>query len=329
MKQAVLGIDISKKDFHVVLMREDKTTKPKMFNNQPEGFDALHSWLSKQGVRTVHACLEATSTYGEALAEFLFEAGHTVSVVNPVRIKKFAQSELMRTKTDKVDAAIIARFCKAIQPQAWKPLAPEVKELQALLRRLESLMTIREQERNRLETATSTVAEITIAHLQSLEQLIEQVKQLINDHFDKHPQLKQQRQLLTSIPGIGEQTAAVILAELGCVENYKSARQLAADAGLTPQEYSSGCSVKGKPRLSRVGNPRLRKALYMPAVVAMTHNPLLKSFAERLLNRGKVKMQALGAVMRKLLHLAYGILKSQQPFDPNYLSKNKNSIAYA
>ncbi len=111
MKQTVLGIDISKKDFHVVLMTEDTTTKPKVFKNQPQGFESLQTWLSKQGVRSVHACLEATSTYGEALAEFLYEAGHKVSVVNPSRIKGFAKSELIRTKTDQVDAAVIARFC--------------------------------------------------------------------------------------------------------------------------------------------------------------------------------------------------------------------------
>lgn len=321
MIQTVLGIDISKKDFHVVLMNENKTTKPKVFKNTPQGFESLQSWLTQQGVTKVHACMEATSIYGEALAEVLFQSGHTVSIVNPSRIKGFAKSELIRTKTDKVDAALIARFCKAITPQAWTPLPPEVKELQALLRRLESLREMYQQEQNRLETATAPVAELIESHLQYLQQLIEQVKQLIHDHFEKYPTLKAQRELLTSIPGIGQQTAAVLLGEMGCLAQYHSARQLAAHAGLTPQEYSSGCSVKGKSRLSHLGNARLRKALYMPAVVAMRHNPLLKSFSERLLKRGKVKMQVIGAIMRKLLHLVYGILKSNQPFDPNYLTQ--------
>jgi transposase len=147
-----------------------------------------------------------------------------------------------------------------------------------------------------------------------------QVKQLLADHFDQHPHLKQQRDLLISIPGIGEQTAALLLAEMGFLDTYDHARQLAAHAGLTPCEFSSGSSVKGKPRLSLVGNSRLRKALYLPAVCAMRHNPLLKAFAQRLLARGKLKMQVIGALMRKLLPLAYGILKSQQPFGPFYLS---------
>jgi transposase len=320
MSKTVLGIDISKKDFHVVLMHENRTTKPKVFKNNQEGFESLLDWLSKSGVTQVHGCMEATSTYGEALAEFLVQTGHQVSVVNPSRIKGFAKSELIRTKTDKVDAGVIARFCLAIAPEFWTPLPPEVKELQALLRRFESLTDMYNQEHNRLETATPTVAALIESHLTQLKQLQTEVKNLIRDHFDNHPDLKAKRDLLTSIPGIGQQTAAVLLAEMGSIQKYRNARQLAAHAGLTPQERTSGSSVQGKSRLSNVGNPRLRKALYMPAVVAITHNPLLKLFAQRLLDRGKVKMQVLGAVMRKLLHFAFGILRSQKPFDPNYLN---------
>ncbi|WP_341732440.1 transposase [Microcoleus sp. EPA2] len=121
-------------------------------------------------------------------------------------------------------------------------------------------------------------------------------------------------------PGLGDLTASILLAEIGDVSDYDNARQLAAYAGLTPCERSSGTSVKGKTRLSCTGNVRLRKALYLPAVVAMRHNPLLKAMSDRLLGRGKVKMQVIGALMRKLVHLAFGILKSQKPFDPNYLT---------
>lgn len=320
MKPTVLGIDISKKKFHAALMLENGKTKPKVFSNEPEGFNELLTWLNRHHVTSIHACMEATSIYGEALAEFLYEAGYTVSVVNPARIKGFAKGELLRTKTDKVDAALIARFCAAIRPPAWIPLSPEVKELQALLRRLESLMEIQQQEKNRLETATGTIAQSIQSHLEYLEQAISQTKELISDHFDQHPNLKAQRDLLTTIPGIGEHSAAVVLAEIGTVQAYKNARQVAAHAGLTPVERKSGSSVNGKPRLSRMGNARLRNGLYWPAIVAMRHNPLLKTFGERLLARGKAKMQVIGAVMRKLLHLAFGILKSNKPFDPNFLS---------
>ena len=320
MTPTFLGIDISKKDFHVFLLKEERGSKPKKFTNSTEGFESLNKWLKKLGVEEFHACMEATSIYGDALAEFLYEAGYQVSVVNPARIKGFAKSELLRTKTDSVDAALIARFCAAIKPSFWKPTPFEVKELQALLRRLESLTQMYQQEENRLETATETIAKLTRAHLEYIQEQQAEIKKMMSDHFDQYPHLKQQRELLTSIPGIGEQTAAVLLAEVGRIEDYKNARQLAAYAGLTPCERSSGTSVHGKTRLSCTGNVRLRKALYMPAVVAMRCNPLLKAMSERLLGRGKVKMQVIGALMRKLVHLAFGILKSQKPFDPNYLT---------
>ena len=320
MTPTFLGIDISKKDFHVFLLKEERGSKPKKFTNSTEGFESLNKWLKKLGVEELHACMEATSIYGDALAEFLYEAGYQVSVVNPARIKGFTKSELLRTKTDSVDAALIARFCAAIKPSFWKPTPFEVKELQALLRRLESLTQMYQQEENRLETATETIAKLTRAHLEYIQEQQAEIKKMMSDHFDQYPHLKQQRELLTSIPGIGEQTAAVLLAEVGRIEDYKNARQLAAYAGLTPCERSSGTSVHGKTRLSCTGNVRLRKALYMPAVVAMRCNPLPKAMSERLLGRGKVKMQVIGALMRKLVHLAFGILKSQKPFDPNYLT---------
>jgi transposase len=313
-----LGIDISKKDFHVVLITGETRTKPRKFTNDPKGFESLQQWLKQKEIEQMHACMEATSIYGDALAEFLYSIGFEVSIVNPARIKGFAKSELLRTKTDSVDAALIARFCAAIKPALWQPTAPEIKELQALMRRLDSLQEMVRAEQNRLETATAKVAELTQSHLTYLQEQQTLIKQLISDHFDRHPELKQQRDLLVSIPGIGAQTAAVLLAEIGRIEDYQSARQLAAHAGLTPCERSSGTSVHGKSRLSCTGNSRLRKALYMPAVVSMRHNPLLKAFSDRLLDRGKAKMQAIGAIMRKLVHLAFGILKSQQPFDPNY-----------
>jgi transposase len=313
-----LGIDISKKDFHVVLLMGETRTKPRKFTNDLQGFESLQQWLKQKEIEQMHACMEATSIYGDALAEFLYSLGFEVSIVNPTRIKGFAKSELLRTKTDSVDAALIARFCAAIKPALWQPTAPELKELQALMRRLDSLQEMVTAEHNRLETATTKVAELTQSHLNYLHEQQTLIKQLISDHFDQHPDLKQQRDLLVSIPGIGSQTAAVLLSEIGRIEDYQNARQLAAHAGLTPCERSSGTSVHGKTRLSCTGNSRLRKALYMPAVVSMRHNPLLKAFCERLLDRGKAKMQAIGAIMRKLVHLAFGILKSQKPFDPNY-----------
>jgi transposase len=214
-----LGIDISKKDFHVVLLTGETRTKPRKFTNDPTGFESLQQWLNQKGIDRLHACMEATSIYGDALAEFLYSLGFEVSIVNPARIKGFAKSELLRTKTDSVDAALIARFCAAIKPKLWQPTAPEIKELQALVRRLDSLQEMVTAEQNRLETATAKVAELTNSHLEYLKQQQELIKQLISDHFDRHPELKQQRDLLVSIPGIGSQTAAVLLSEIGRIED--------------------------------------------------------------------------------------------------------------
>jgi transposase len=318
MVEAVLGIDVGKHKLHVALLLPGKKPKPKAITNSADGHQALLNWLQQQGCDCVHACLESTSTYGEAVAEVLYQAGHPVSIVNPARIKGFAQGELSRIKTDKADAALIARFCAAMQPSLWQPLPTEVKQLQSLVRRLEALKDIYQQESNRLETVTAQVAALVGEHLDYLKADIKRTEQLIKDHIDQQPQLKQQRDLLQSIPGIGETTAALVLAELGSVQTFESAKQLAAYIGLSPQEHSSGSSVRGRTQLSRMGNGRLRKAFYMPAVVAKQHNPIIRAFCERLATRGKHQMQIIGAAMRKLVHLVYGVLKHNRPFDPNF-----------
>lgn len=319
LEESVLGIDIGKSKFHVCLLLPNGKARPKVFDNTAAGHQELLDWLGKFDVHRTHACMEATGSYGMALARFLFDAKQTVSVVNPGRVKGFAQSEMTRTKTDKVDAAVIARFCRALRPEAWSPPAPEVEQLQALMRRLEALMQMKQQEANRLEASpTGDVRASIEAHMRYLDEDITKTKQLINDHFDQHPGLKAQRQLLISIPGIAEQTAAAILAEIGSIEAFASARQLAAYCGLTPREKLSGTSVRGRPCLSRMGNARLRKALFLPAIAAARHNPFLQQLRQRLLERGKSKMAIVGAAMRKLIHLAYGVLKSGKPFDPEY-----------
>ena len=317
MDLPILGIDIAKRKFDVALMVGGKI-KNKVCQNTPEGFKELLRWLERQGVRQTHACMEATGNYGEALAVALGDAGHLVSIVNPARIQGFAKSELLRTKTDQVDAGLIARFCAAMKPDAWTPPPVEVRHLQALVRRLDVLNALKMEEENRLESTPAdspTVSSIQ-AHLHFLRKEIAATEALIRDHFDQYSGLRAQRDLLTSIPGIGDKTAAVILAEIRCVGDYESARQLVAYAGLAPRERLSGSSVRGKARLCKTGNGRLRRALYMPAVVAKRYNPTIQAFCHRLLERGKAPKAVIGAAMRKLLHIVYGVLKSGRPFDP-------------
>jgi transposase len=314
-----LGIDVAKEKFDAVLLEAEGRQHYRSFANQEVGFIALAKWLKRQQVASLHACLEATGTYGLALANYLHRAGIKVSVVNPACIKAFAQSELKRTKTDRVDAGVIARFCRAMAPTPWQPPAEEMAQLQALLRRLESLQEMLTAEKNRLQTPglTEAVQASLQRTVELLEEEIARLEREIAEHIKQHPTLQQKRDLLTSIQGIGEKTANLILSEMGQI-NFTRARQAAAYAGLVPQERRSGSSVRGKARLSKRGNRRLRKALYWPAVVAMRYNPLLKEFAARLKAAGKPTMVIIGAIMRKLIHLAFGVLKSNQPFNPNY-----------
>jgi transposase len=320
MTEPTLGIDIAKLKFNVCLIRTSGKLKHKVFPNTASGFEQLLAWLSKQNVEGGHACLEATGAYSEPLALYLHEAGYVVSLINPAAIKAFAGSRLSRTKTDRVDAELIARFCLAQEPPQWTPLAMEVRELQALVRRLESLIEMRVMEENRLSSGgvVDTVRRSLEEHLAYLSQEIKRTEELIRKHINSHPGLKQQTQLLDSIPGIAETTAALLLSEITDIKQYRSARQVAAYAGLVPRERQSGSSVRGRTRLSKIGNARLRRALYFPAITALRCSPFFQSWAKGLQARGKSKMSVICAVMRKLLHVAYGVLKSEKPFDPEW-----------
>lgn len=317
-----LGIDISKAKFDAALLAPEGTIRHKVFSNDVNGFAQLLTWLGHLKAQQVHACLEATGTYGEALAAFLAEQGHTVSLVNPAIIHAFAQSQMSRTKTDKVDAKLIARFCRERRPPAWSPPPQEIRELQALVRRLEALLEMRQMEKNRLLAGIGVEAVKTSLeeHLDYLDQQIKRTKRRIKEHIEQNPALKEQRDLLVSIPGIGQATASAILAELGQLTQFKGVRQVAAFAGLVPRLRESG-KFKGHVCLSKLGSARLRKALYMPAMVAVRFNPAIKALSKRLLARGKCKMSILGAAMRKLLHIAYGVLKSGKPFDSALATK--------
>jgi transposase len=218
------------------------------------------------------------------------------------------------------DAEQIARFCQLHQPPPWTPPAPEVRTLQALVRRLDALIEMRQSEKNRLAAgpAASEVVTSIETVLAFLDKEIKDIKAQIKEHINRHPDLRSKRDLLTSIPGIAESSAAAILSELGDVTQFSGARQVAAFAGLVPKLRQSGTSVRGRATLSKRGSPRLRHALYFPAMTALRFNPLIRALRERLEEKGKAKMAILGAAMRKLLHLVYGVLKSGKPFDPNF-----------
>jgi transposase len=315
----LLGIDVSKKTFNVVLLRNEKK-KHKQFANHQPGFAELSDWLGKQGVAQVWACLEATGSYTEALACYLHQAGHKVSLVSPARIKAYGQSQLRRTKNDRADADLIARFCHDTRPRFWTPPPTEQRELQALVRHLDDLIETRQQLQNRFTDGPqiSAVLDSLRQLIARLDEQIKEIEQQIKRHLDNHPDLKQAHDLLVSIKSVGTRTATVLLGEIERLRQYRQSEEVVAYAGLNPKQRQSGTSIKGKTCLSKTGNARVRKALYLPAVNAIQYNPIVKRLAERLEKRGLCRMAIIGAAMRKLLQLAFGVLKTGKPFYENH-----------
>jgi len=321
MAISILGVDISKKAFDVALLRIGKF-KHKKFRNSESGFKELSVWLDRLKADELHVCMEATGTYGEALARYVYDADFKVSVVNPARIKGFSQGELMRTKTDKSDASLIARFCLAMTPSFWAPEAGEIRLLRDFSRRYESLLEVRQQELNRLDVIGVELKSDVENHISYLDTSIVEIRKRIRDHIDHNPDLKRKKELLESIPGMGEVTINVVLSEFADISRFDSAKQLASFIGLAPKHRLSGTSVRGRTSMSKIGNAKVRKSFFMPALVAMRYNPILIEMRKRLLKAGKPKMLIVGAVMRKLIHIIYGVLKNNQPFDPHFQAKN-------
>lgn len=315
-----VGIDVSKKKLDIALLRDSKI-KSKVLPNNAAGFKQLSRWLDKQSVSTenTRCCLEATGPYSEQIATWLDDAGFHVSVVNPVRVKGYGQSEFVRDKTDRADAALIARFCANVKPEPWHAPAPEIRALRAMVDRLDELKENEQQERNRQQAyesqAQQTMAQHVGEHITWLGEQISQLQRQIDDHIDRHPDLKQDADLMKSIPGIGSTSTASIMAYAGDLRRFKDAKALAAYVGVTPRTRESGSSIRGRTAISRMGHTKLRRAMYMPGLVARHHNEALKLFADQLQERGLAKKPVIIAVMRKLTHIIYGVIKSGKPFD--------------
>ena len=318
-----VGVDVAKSKLDVALLDEHGKLKSRVFANEAKGHAALMAWLGQRGCSRQHirVCMEATGCYSEALAISLVDAGWCVSVVNPARIKGFGQGELLRNKTDRADAALLARFGQAMRPEPWVAPSLEVRQLRALVDRLHNLKEMHQQEANRLEAAMNQTGmrESIESHMQWLQAGIKQLERQIDDHIDGHPQLRADAKLITSIPGVGNTTAAKVMAYLGDVRRFKNAKALAAFIGVTPRLRLSGSSVRGRSMISRSGHAAMRHALYMPALVALKHNPIIKTFAERLKTGGMAPKAVVAACMHKLAHLIYGILKSGTAFDANFM----------
>jgi transposase len=312
-----LGIDIAKATMHVCLRSAEGRRRHKRFTNDQAGVSDLVAWLAQHADGVVHACLEATGTYGDLVATTLHDAGHRVSVVNPAAIHAYAHCQLRRAKTDRVDADVIADYTAAERPAPWTPWPADVRVLQALVRRRDAVQDMLTQELNRRQ-AGELVAPIRTSlarHIRQLEKEVAALDRQIQDHIDQHPTLRAQRTLLVTIPGIGPATVARLLAECRSITDFANARAYAAFAGLVPRPVQSG-TWRAPAHLSKIGSARVRYALYFPALSALRHNPVLKAFGARLGQAGKHRMVIVAAAMRKLLHIVYGVLKHQRPFDP-------------
>jgi len=317
LNQNTLGIDIAKNKFDVALLKDGKY-KTKSFDNKPSGFIALALWLEQRGADTARVCMEATGSYGDNLAKFLFGKGQIVHVVNPIRIKRYGESELIRNKNDQIDAKLIARFCEKHDLVAWQPDPPEIEHLRMLGRRREVLIDMRTQEFNRRGNPDDAVNDSIEKVIDFLNKEIEQISQSIKTHIDNTPDLKKKRDLLKTIPGVGDVVVEVILSEARGFDGFDRIQKVVAYMGLSPKQRDSGTSVKGKPSLCKIGSARMRKALYMPALSAVRSNPFVRALYLRLKEKSKNGMVIACACMKKLVHIMFGVLKNGKPFDPTY-----------
>lgn len=325
-----IGIDISKAKLDCSLLLDVASAKrrAKSVANSKTGVSELLIWCAKQQAtpQELHAILEGTGVYHEQAALALVDAGVTVSIVNPAQVKDFGRGLGVRTKTDGVDSLVLARYGALLNPRPWTPPAQEARVLQALLARREAIAQDLMRERNRLEKADAIetlplIRESIIESITFLEKQLARLLRDVDDHINKHPNLKADRDLLVSIPAVGPQVGNHLLAVMHN-HQFQSAEQLAAYLGLVPVERQSGTSILGRPRLSKAGPARIRAILYMAAIVGTQHNPHIKALYLRLQERGKTKMSALGAAMRKLVHLCFGVLKTREPYNPDYAIPN-------
>jgi transposase len=271
----------------------------------------------------IQVVMEATGNYWLSFAEYLHQAGIVVSVLNPVQAKHFAQAKLQRTKTDRVDAALLREYGRVLQPDAWQPPPPICQQLQQYLNRRDDLILMRTAERNRLHAlkhhpqAQADIMQPLQAHIRTLTQQIRACERSIQALLgSQHDWAEAVRHLLT-VKGLGYLTIARILTATHAFARCATPEQAAAFAGLAPHVHQSG-KWKGKSTVGGGGHAALRQALYMAALSAARFNPLLRTFYSRLLQRGKLRKVALCAVARKLLHLAWALVVKHRDFDPHW-----------
>ncbi|MCP4003808.1 MAG: IS110 family transposase [bacterium] len=321
MKLNHVGIDVSAKTFTAIIDHGGTRTEAFELPNDSKGHKKLIRMATRKGF-SARVVLEATGVYSLDLALALHRAERVeVMVANPRTIGQFAGAYLRRSKTDTIDAGIIVEFAIRMEFDPWVPPEPHAFDLRAISRRIEGLIKMATQEKNRLHAASSfdemsdivrNDIEVNIRHLERrVGQMREQARRLIAEHSDLECAFGH----ITSVKGIAEAAGIQILAELAVLPEGMDVRQWVAHAGLDPRVFQSGTSVNKPARISRQGNVHIRRALFLPAIVAAQHEPHVTAFYQKLLGRGKTKMQANVAVMRKLLHAIHGMIKHDKDFE--------------
>lgn len=321
-----LGVDVSKDKLDCCLLHDATETKrkTKVVANSPSGLTTLLCFVEKEGIPPdeLHAIMEGTGVYHQMAAETLCDAGVTVSIANPAHVKDFGRGMAVRTKNDTKDSFVLARYGALLKPVAWTPPSPAARQLQAYIAREDAIKKDIQREENRKEK--SVIGRAPDDVLASIDETIgflsaqlKAIRKKIDAHIDRHPDLKDDMKLLTSIPGVGTETGHHMLSVMH-THQFRSAEQMAAYLGLVPIERQSGTSLHARPKLSKAGPKKMRAALYMPAISALTWNPHIRALKERLAAKGKTPMAIVGAAMRKLVHLCFGVLKTRTKYSPEH-----------
>lgn len=320
MGNVFIGLDIAKLKIDVALLINGKY-KTKVIKNNKSGFEDLIIFLSKfVESAQIHACCEATNVYWEPIAYWLSENHPEIkmAVVNPMQIANYSKVVLSRTKTDITDAKLIADFCQKQQPESWQPDCNDVRLLQSLTRDIDVLIGMRTKEHNRLQVAHSALKEKIQHHIDFINGQIDDARQQVLNLILNNQHLAETYSILQSIPGFGSQSVPVLLTLLANPDKFKSRSQITAFVGLSPAERQSGKSVRGRTSISKIGRSEIRKALYMPALVAYSRIKIYRPYVERLKAAGKHPKVIIVALMRKLLLIAYSCVKNRCKFDKNF-----------
>ena len=317
----MVGLDVSAAWVDVSSVAADEAVRTRQFPNAAAGHRALGRWL-RQGGRAARVVLEATGLYSLAVAVCLARTRDIdVMVINPRVSKEFAGACGQRARTDATAATWLREFAARMPFQPWTPPSPQVLGLRAVMRRAVALVELRVQERNRLHAVDSTTAFPPVLradltqHIRALGRQIARLEREARRLVENTPALHAGYRRLRSVKGIGQRSALLILSEVALLPPTLTARQWVAQAGLDPRPVRSGSSVHPPVRISKQGNAYLRRALFMPALVAVRYNPAVQRFARELTANGKAPLQVLVAVMRKLLHAIFGMLKTDTDFD--------------